>query len=91
MNKQQAARLRRVSDFLAARGCSRFMFKLLVQPEELQLDKLKGNREAYGLELRPHLMVEAIQELQDAGVDPALWKYGARIARASWRRPRQAS
>jgi myo-inositol catabolism protein IolC len=50
------------------------MFELLVPPEKMQLDRLKGNRETYDLELRPRLMVEAIQELQDGGVDPDLWK-----------------
>ena len=73
-NKRQAQRLKRLTDFLAARGRSRFMFELLVPPEKTQLDRLKGNREAYDLELRPRLMVEAIQELQDGGVNPDLWK-----------------
>jgi 5-dehydro-2-deoxygluconokinase len=40
----------------------------------MQLDRLKGNRETYDLELRPRLMVEAIHELQNSGVDPDLWK-----------------
>src|SRR5215471_20629939 len=57
LNKRQAARLKRLSDFLAARGRSRFMFELLVPPEKTQLERLKGNREAYDLELRPRLMV----------------------------------
>ncbi len=74
LNKQQAARLKRLSDFLAARGRSRFMFELLVPPEKMQLDRLKGDRKAYEVSLRPHLMVEAIQELQDSGVEPDLWK-----------------
>jgi 5-dehydro-2-deoxygluconokinase len=74
LNKRQAACLKRLSDFLAARGRSRFMFELLVPPEKMQLDRLKGDRETYDLELRPRLMVEAIQELQDGGVDPDLWK-----------------
>jgi len=81
LNKRQAARLKLLSDFLAARGRSRFMFELLVPPEELQLDKLKGNREAYDLELRPRLMVEAIQELQNAGVEPDLWKVEGLVRR----------
>ena len=59
------ARLKRLSDYLAARGRGRFMFELLVPPEKAQLDKLKGDKKAYDLELRPRLMVEAIQELQD--------------------------
>jgi myo-inositol catabolism protein IolC len=74
LNKRQAARLKRLSDFLAARGRSRFIFELLVPPEKMQLDRLKGSRETYDLELRPRVMVEAIQELQDGGVDPDLWK-----------------
>jgi myo-inositol catabolism protein IolC len=74
LNRRQAARLKRLSDFLAAKNRSRFMFELLVPPEKTQLDKLKGDKKAYDLELRPRLMVEAIRELQDAGVDPDLWK-----------------
>jgi myo-inositol catabolism protein IolC len=74
LNKRQVARLKRLSDFLAARNRSRFMFELLVPPEKMQLDSLKGNRETYDLELRPRLMVEAIHELQNSGVDPDLWK-----------------
>ena len=81
LNKRQAARLKRLSGFLAARGRSRFMFELLVPPEKTQLDRLKGNREAYDLELRPRLMVEAIQALQDGGVDPDLWKVEGLVRR----------
>jgi myo-inositol catabolism protein IolC len=74
LNKRQAARLKQLSDFLAARGRSRFIFELLVPPEKMQLDRLKGKKETYDLELRPRLMVEAIQELQESGVEPDLWK-----------------
>ncbi len=74
LNQRQAAKLKRLSDFLASRNRSRFMFELLVPAEKAQLDKLKGDQKAYDLELRPRLMVEAIRELQDAGVDPDLWK-----------------
>ena len=73
-NERQAARLKRLSDFLAARGRSRFMFELLVPPEKTQLDRLGGDKTAYDLQLRPRLMVETIQELQASGVDPDLWK-----------------
>jgi myo-inositol catabolism protein IolC len=74
LNKEQAARLKRLSDYLAGKGQSRFMFELLVPAEAAQLDKLKGDKQAYERELRPQLMVRAIQELQDAGVEPDLWK-----------------
>jgi myo-inositol catabolism protein IolC len=74
LNKRQAARLKRLSEFLAARDRGRFMFELLVPAEKMQLDRLAGDKRAYDLELRPRLMVEAIQELQDRGVEPDLWK-----------------
>ena len=74
LNQRQAARLKRLSDYLAARDRSRFMFELLVPPEKAQLDRLKGDKKAYDLELRPSLMVEALRELQAAGVEPDLWK-----------------
>jgi len=74
LNQKQAARLKRLSEFLATRNRSRLMFELLVPPEKAQLDKLKGDKKTYDLELRPGLMVEAIAELQAAGVEPDLWK-----------------
>jgi 5-dehydro-2-deoxygluconokinase len=74
LNQRQAARLKRLSDYLAAENRSRFLFELLVPAEKAQLDRLKGDKKAYDLELRPRLMVEAIRELQEAGVDPDLWK-----------------
>jgi myo-inositol catabolism protein IolC len=74
LNQAQAARLRRLSDYLSAKGASRFLFELLVPPEKAQLDKMHGDKHAYDLELRPGLMVQAIQELQAAGVEPDIWK-----------------
>lgn len=74
VNQRQAARLRRLSEFLRSQGRSRFMFELLVPPETEQLDRLKGDRKAYDLKLRPRLMVRTIQELQDAQVEPDVWK-----------------
>src|SRR6478736_112789 len=64
LNRRQAGRLKRLSEFLAQRNRSRFMFELLVPPEKAQLDKLNGDKKAYDLKLRPDLMVEAVQELQ---------------------------
>jgi 5-dehydro-2-deoxygluconokinase len=74
LNRRQAARLKQLSDYLASKGESRFLFELLVPAEKAQLDRLKGDKKAYDLEQRPRLMVQAIQELQLAGVDPDLWK-----------------
>jgi myo-inositol catabolism protein IolC len=47
---------------------------LLVPPEKSQLDELNGDMKAYDLDLRPSLMVHAIQELQEAQVEPDIWK-----------------
>ncbi|HZB92735.1 MAG TPA: DUF2090 domain-containing protein [Stellaceae bacterium] len=74
LNRRQAERLKRLSDYLAQRNRSRFMFELLVPAEKAQLDQLKGDKKAYDRELRPRLMVEAIAELQAAGVEPDVWK-----------------
>src|SRR5438128_2305588 len=74
LNRRQAARLNRLSDYLHGESRSMFLFELLVPPEKAQLDKLKGDKKAYDLELRPRLVVEAIQQLQNAHVEPDVWK-----------------
>jgi 5-dehydro-2-deoxygluconokinase len=75
LNRRQSARLRRLSEYLHSNSSSsKFMFELLVPAEKAQLDRLKGDKKAYDLELRPRLMTQTIQELQDAGVEPDVWK-----------------
>jgi 5-dehydro-2-deoxygluconokinase len=74
LNRRQAERLKRLSDYLHAKGQSRFMFELLVPAEPAQLERVGGNKKAYDLELRPGLMVATIHEMQDAGVEPDVWK-----------------
>jgi 5-dehydro-2-deoxygluconokinase len=74
LNQRQTARLKQLSEYLHSKSLSRFMFELLVPAEKAQLDRLKGDKKAYDLELRPKLMVQTIQELQDAGVEPDVWK-----------------
>ena len=74
LNQRQAARLKRLSDYLHTNGRSKFMFELLVPAEKSQLDQVKGDKKAYDVELRPRLMVQTIMELQDAQVEPDVWK-----------------
>jgi myo-inositol catabolism protein IolC len=74
LNRQQSTRLKRLSDYLHGKGTSRFMFELLVPAEKAQLDKVKGDKKAFDLEIRPRLMVQAIQQLQDGGIEPDVWK-----------------
>jgi 5-dehydro-2-deoxygluconokinase len=73
MNRRQAARLKQLSDYLHTAG-RLYMFELLVPPESAQLQRYGNDRKAYDLQLRPALMVQAIQELQDAGVEADVWK-----------------
>jgi myo-inositol catabolism protein IolC len=73
LNQRQASRLKRLSDYL--HGSSRMlMFELLVSPTKGQLDRVKGDRAAYDSDVRPGLMVQAIHEFQDFGVEPDVWK-----------------
>ena len=72
LNKRQDDRLRRLSEYLA-RTKRLFMFELLVPPEKAQLERL-GGQAAYDRGLRPRLMIETIRALQDAGVEPDVWK-----------------
>jgi len=74
LNRRQAARLKRLSDYLHTAGCSKFMFELLVPAEKSQLDQVKGDKKAYDLEIRPRLMIETIEQFQDAQVEPDVWK-----------------
>ncbi len=74
LNIRQAARLKRLSEYLHEKSNSMFMFELLVPPEKAQLARVEGDKRAYDLGLRPELMAEAIERLQDAGVEPDVWK-----------------
>ena len=74
LNERQAAKLKRLSDYLHEKSDSRFMFELLVPPEKAQLALVDGDKKAYDAALRPELMAAAIHELQNAGVEPDVWK-----------------
>jgi myo-inositol catabolism protein IolC len=74
LNRRQAARLKRLSEYLLNKSQSRFMFELLVPAEKEQLDLVKGDKKAYDQKLHPQLMVQAIHELRGAGVEPDVWK-----------------
>lgn len=73
LNRRQAARLKRLSDWLHAHG-KLFMFELLVPATAKQLEQVGGDKKAYDRELRPGLMIETIHALQDAGVEGDVWK-----------------
>ena len=70
LNRRQTDRLKRLSCYLHSESRSLFMFELLVPAEQAQLEKVKGDKKTYDLEIRPRLMVQTIEELQDAHVEP---------------------
>jgi myo-inositol catabolism protein IolC len=73
MNRRQVERLKRLSDWLRERD-RKFLFELLVPAEDEQLEKVGGDTERFDAELRPELMIRAIEQLQDAGIEADVWK-----------------
>jgi myo-inositol catabolism protein IolC len=74
MNLRQTGRLKRLSAYLHTQSQSMFMFELLVPALKTQLDRVKGDKKAYDSELRPQLMVQAMEQLQNEHVEPDVWK-----------------
>lgn len=72
-NREQLAKLRRLSDWLHQRQ-RKFLFELLVPAEDAQLQSVGASTERYDAELRPELMRRAISEIQDAGIEVDIWK-----------------
>src|SRR5438552_14916868 len=73
LNQRQVSRLKRLSDYLH-QAETLFMFELLVPASAMQLEQVEGDTNAYDLQLRPRLMMQTIQALQEAGVEPDVWK-----------------
>lgn len=73
MNRRQAGRLRQLSDYCHRNG-HRFVFELLVPMTAAQSERVGGKGTVFDQELLPSLMIGAIKELQQAGVEPDVWK-----------------
>ena len=73
MNARQAVRLKRLSDWLH-HGERKFLFELLVPAEPHQLETVGGDTARFDTEMRPDLMRRAIAQLQEAGIEPDIWK-----------------
>jgi myo-inositol catabolism protein IolC len=73
LNGRQLERLRRLADWL--RHTDReLLFELLVPPTPGQLRRVGNDAERFDLDLRPTLVCDAVTEIQDGGVEPAVWK-----------------
>jgi myo-inositol catabolism protein IolC len=73
LNQRQIVKLRELSEWLHERH-RKFLFELLVPAEPAQLEQVGGDEERYDAEVRPELMLEAILQLQNGGVEPDIWK-----------------
>jgi myo-inositol catabolism protein IolC len=73
MNKAQSGRLKELSDWLHAND-RKFLFELLVPGEKSQLASVGDDADRYDRELRPELMLRAVTELQESGIEPDIWK-----------------
>ena len=73
LNRRQADRLKQLSDYCRSAN-QRFMFELLVPATKAQLARVQSDKQQYDRKLRPDLMLQSIRALQDAGVEPDVWK-----------------
>lgn len=73
VNTRQCARLARLSAF-CRNSATRFMFELLVPATGAQMTRVNGDADRYDREVRPGLMVRSLHLLQDAGIEPDVWK-----------------
>ncbi|MBI2026008.1 MAG: DUF2090 domain-containing protein [Candidatus Levybacteria bacterium] len=68
----QKKNLKILSDFTHSEGL-KFLLEVLILPKAEQLLDVSG-REEYDRKLRPKLSVEVINEFQDFGIEPDVWK-----------------
>ncbi len=73
MNQRQLARLKRLSEFCHSTN-HKFLFEVLVPATAAQLASVGQDENRFEQELRPKLMIQAIAEIQKAGVEPDIWK-----------------
>ena len=73
LNLRQLGRLKQLSDY-CRRSQRRFMFELLVPATNDQLARAEGDKDAFDRQARPLLMQQTLHALQDAGIEPDVWK-----------------
>ena len=73
MNQRQLGRLKELADWLHAND-GKFLFELLVPAEPAQLEVVDGDSDRYDAALRPKLMLQAIRDIQDFGIEVDIWK-----------------
>jgi len=73
LNLRQVARLKQLSEHCAL-SQRRFMFELLVPATDEQIKGAGGDKDVFDRQVRPLLMQRTLRALQDAGIEPDVWK-----------------
>lgn len=73
LNQRQLQRLKILSDYLKQTNRP-FLFELIVPATSQQLAQVGGSKGAYDQTVRPKLMCESLKEIQNADVEPSVWK-----------------
>ena len=73
LNARQAERLAAISDWCLGRDLP-LMLEVLMPPTPEQRAASGADLTRWDADMRPALMVEAVQRLRAAGADPAVWK-----------------
>jgi myo-inositol catabolism protein IolC len=69
----QGERLARLGEWLHAND-RKYLFELLVPASAKQMELVGGDPKAYDTEARPYLTLQAMDEIQAAGIEPDVWK-----------------
>jgi len=69
----QGERLARLGEWLHAND-RKYLFELLVPASDKQMELVGGDAKAYDTEIRPYVTLQAIDEIQAAGIEPDIWK-----------------
>ena len=73
LNLRQLGRLNQLSEYCQS-SQHKFMFELLVPATDDQLARAGGDKGTFDRQARPLLMQQALHVLQDAGIEPDVWK-----------------
>jgi len=71
--QRQTNMLKRLSDFCHENGY-KFLVEILIEASKSQLLSVNQDKEKFDKELRPKLAAQIIEEFQDSGVEPDVWK-----------------
>ena len=73
LNQESLQGLKELSDYAHAEGY-KFLIEPLVVGNDTQLASVNNDKYRYDTELRPKLTAQMIAEMQDAGIEPDIWK-----------------